>query len=149
MIRWRLETRDGSASYTFEINPNKQDSPYLARDIQWEFHHSTGFTGRRAGRTPHAWGFSGVLRSQAQYDALLEWVGKRSKVILIDDRNDRYLLRLLEFKPVQTAGARNRHAPWRMTYTVTAQIYELLPHPVSDSDAATATTEGASVAVTP
>lgn len=129
MIRWKLETLDLATTYVFEINPNAQSSPLLPRDIQWDFHPSTGFTGRRAGRTPHAWSFSGVLRSQDQYDALLEWVGKRAKVYLTDDRGDRFTLRLLEFKPVQSAGARSRHAPWRMTYQVTALVYEILEAP--------------------
>lgn len=123
-VAWRLETLDGSQSYAFEINPNAQDSPFPNRDIGWEFHPSTDFTGRRAGRVGHTWSFSGVLRTQAQYDALLQWVGKRVKVRLIDDRGDKLLVRLVRFSPAQVGGARARHAPWRWTYSMDAMVYD-------------------------
>lgn len=123
--RWKLSTIDGAQSYTFEISPNSQDNPLPARGYNWEYHHQMGWSGRRSGRTPKQWQFSGTLLSQAHYDALLVWVGKRVKITLTDDRGDRYLIRLLSFQPVQAAGGRG-NTPWRMTYTMQALVYEAL-----------------------
>lgn len=124
MSRWKLELLSGGEFYEFEINPNAQDNPHPTRSIKWDFHPTLGFSGTRQGRSPHDWSFSGVLRSQAQYDALLLWVGKKVKVRLTDDLGNKRIIRLLEFSPQQTAGARSRHAPWRMTYTMRCLIFD-------------------------
>ena len=65
-----------------------------------------------------------MLRSEEQYSDLLAWVARRAKVKLTDDRGDSFIVRLLEFSPSQSAAPRNRLAPWRMTYTVRALIFE-------------------------
>lgn len=125
--RWKLETLDAAESYTFEINPNAQDSPFLVRNVTWDYNGPVlGWSGRRDGRLPKDWSFSGVLRSQAQYDALLVWVGKRVKIKLTDDRGTVYTLRLTTFSPSQQGPAR-RNAPWRMTYTMRAMVYDVEP----------------------
>lgn len=127
MTRWRLESIDAPiASYTFEINPNAQEPPFAERSIAWNFHPATGFTGLREGRTGHAWSFSGVLRSQGQYDELLNWVALRRKVYLFDDRGDRLTVRLVRFNPQQRGGARSRTAPWRWTYEMSCLVYDYL-----------------------
>lgn len=128
-VAWRLETLDAAETYSFEINPNAQDSPFRNRSISWNFHPNTGFTGQRSGRTGYEWTFSGVLRTQAQYDAMLAWVAKGVKVHLFDDRGDKLLLRLTKFSPTQQGGARTRHAPWRWTYTMNALVYEYTEAP--------------------
>lgn len=127
VVRWRFDLLVGVESYVFEINPNAQDNPHPSRSITWDFNPSLGYSGRRAGRTPHQWSFSGVIRSQEQYDAFLYWVGKKVKIKLTDDLLNEYVIRLTDFLPEQTAGARNRHAPWRMTYTMRALIFEVTP----------------------
>lgn len=123
MRRWRIYTVDNLESYTFEINPNAQSTPYLARPVEWDYDSVTGFTGRRAGDLPVRWTFSGVLRTQSQYDAFVLWVGKRVKVWITDDRLDQYLVRLVRFRPRQEAGFRSRQAPWRMTYSMECLLY--------------------------
>lgn len=123
MSRWKIALLDNSQSYTFGISPNDQDSPVLARPVTWDFNPTLGFSGKRAGKLPKQWSFSGVLRSQAQYEALRLWVGKRVKVRLTDDRGDTFIVRLLEFEPTQQAAARNVNAPYRMTYTVRCLLY--------------------------
>lgn len=125
MPRWTLSTLDGAQSYVFVINPNEQTSPFPARGVAWDFNGAKlGWSGKREGRTGHRWTFSGVLRDQAQYDALLLWVGKRTKVRLTDDRGDSFIVRLVTFAPTQQASARS-HTPWRMTYEMTALVYEV------------------------
>lgn len=127
-VRWKLETISGPLeTYAFEINPNAQESPLPNRRVTWNFNGPRlGWSGSRAGRTPERWSFSGVLRSQSQYDELIRWVGKRVKVRLTDDRGDAYTVRLLTFTPTQQAAARNIHAPFRMTYSVAALVYDIV-----------------------
>lgn len=148
MSRWKLELLSGGESYEFEINPNAQENPHPARSINWNFHPTLGFSGSRAGRQPHPWSFSGVLRSQAQYDALLLWVDKKVKIRLTDDLGNTRVIRLLEFSPQQTAGARSRHAPWRMIYTMRCLIFDDLEFRAT-SDTGTGTDDNGTVAVTP
>lgn len=124
VVRWHLREIAGSDTYTFEINPNAQRSPYNSRGVRWKYHPLKGFSGTRDARLPFAWGFSGVLRSKEQYDALVLWANKRVKLVLTDDRGDQFVIRITEFKPTQEAGARLRHAPWRHTYEVSAFVYD-------------------------
>lgn len=121
MIRWTFATLTGSESDVFEVSPNAQDSPLSSRAMTWDFHPQLGWSGHREPRAPTPWTFSGVLHSQAQYDALLTWVSKKVKIVITDDRSERLVVRLLKFEPTQEAGQRNA---WRMTYTMRALIFE-------------------------
>lgn len=123
VTRWRLESLDGQESYEFAINPNDQSSPIPTRDIQWSWTRA-GFTGLRAGRGPHRWEFSGVLRSKAQFDAFKYWVGRKEKVRLTDDLGRGYLLRLMSFKPRQEGGYRGANVPWRHEYSMECLVFE-------------------------
>lgn len=141
--RWTLSTLDGSETYTLQINPQSMESPFPVRAVEWEWNGPRlGWSGRRAGRTPKQWSFSGVLRSEEQYNDLLAWVGKSHKIQLTDDRGDQFLIRLLEFKPTQTGSSRSRIVPWRMTYTMQAQVYAALGQ-MFDSDKLVATERAA------
>lgn len=126
MARWTLSTLDGSETYVFEISPNAHTSMLPDRSVTWAW-TSEGFTGRRAGRTPHPWEFSGVLRTQEQFDHLRDWVAKREKVHLTTDLDQTLLVRLMSFKPSQQAATRNRLAPWRHTYTVSVLTFDAPP----------------------
>ena len=123
MRRWSFTTEGGGETYTFEINPNAQGNPLPSREMTWDSHPTLGWSGKRAPRAPLPWEFSGVLRSKAQYDALLRWVGKRVKIVVTDDRGERLTVRLLSFEPAQEAGTRHRSAPYRMQYTMRALIF--------------------------
>lgn len=125
MSRWKLETLDGSDSYTFGMSPNEQDSPVPNREVTWDFNPGLGWSGKRAGRLPKQWSFSGILRTQEQYEALRDWANKRVKIRLTDDRGDSFIVRLLEFEPTQRAAARNVNVPYRMTYTMRGLLYEM------------------------
>lgn len=120
--RWRFATLDGSEIYEFPVNPNEHGSFVETREIAWEA-SPTGFSGRREGRTPLATSFSGVVRSEGQYNALLDWLNKKTKIRLTTDLGQQFIVRLTAYKPTQEAGYRSRHAPWRHTYTMDLLIF--------------------------
>lgn len=122
--RWSFVTLDGVQTYNFPINPNDQSSPVPSRSVSWSQELGGAYTGTRDGRLPHPWSFSGVLRTPEQHAAFVEWVRKRTKIRLTTDLGQRYVVRLLTFKPTQAAGARARLVPWRHTYTIDCLIFE-------------------------
>lgn len=137
VVKWKFTDLQNATTYVFDVNPNQMSSPVPIRDIQWEHDRVAGYTGRRAGRQPHPWSFSGVIRSPEQYAAFLTWLGKRKKIRVTTDLGQEYIVRLLRFKPKQEAGARNQHAPWRHTYTMECLIFDsmsaIVPAPATAS----------------
>lgn len=142
---WTFHSMDGDPveKYEFEINPNDQDTPTRSRTITWfddpalfwkSYDTKTGYpgvhaiplygyTGLRSPQTPIPWTFRGVVRSEEQYRALEHWVARQRRVLLIDDLGQAMEIFLLSLQFEQVAGARNRHAPYRHTYTMTCLIY--------------------------
>lgn len=124
MLRWKLElASDPNTSYVLEINPNQMTTPVQPQSIQWDYHPVNGYTGNKKRLGAHTWEFSGVLRSQAQYDALVLWANRKKTVKVTDDRGDTFLVKLLQFSPTQAGGGRLRHAPWRMEYSMSCLLY--------------------------
>lgn len=127
MSRWTLQTLDGADSYTFAINPDHQDAPQNKDLINWSWNFQSGFAGIRAPKQPVLWHFSGVLRSQAQYDELIAWATThRTKVRLTTDLPETLIIRITGFAPERTAPQRVA-APWRHTYSITALIFSSQP----------------------
>lgn len=151
--RWTLATLDNSSSYVFEINPNAQTSPLPAPKIDWSYINfqgdTHGFTGLRKGRQPVEWSFSGVIRSQAQYDALLTWVASKTKLVLTTDLPERLVVRLKGLQ-LQRKGPQRTNVPWRHTYTVKALVYDYgVPGTVPGVVAAATVTARAGVVAAP
>lgn len=120
-VQWRIE--GGGHSYAFEINPNAETSPHPSRQIQWDYSRQ-GYAGRRAGKSPTRWSFSGVLRNMEQHDEFVALLNTRTKLILSTDLGERYVIRLVAFKPDQTKHS--RIAPARQLYTMDCLILEYL-----------------------
>lgn len=119
MVRWTLALLDNSESYVMELNPNAAGNALANRAVEWTSSR-LGYTGTRSGRTPQPWEFSGVLRSQAQFEAMVLWLNKRKKVRVTTDLGQQYVVRLVSFVPDQS---RSRvQAPHRHTYTVNCLI---------------------------
>ena len=119
MVRWTLSLLDNSESYVFEINPNAALSAVRNRTIAWRYSRE-GHTGVRSGRTPQPWEFSGVLRTEEQYLALLAWLNKRKKVRIVTDLGQELTVRLVAYKPEQ---AKTRlQAPHRHQYSMSCLI---------------------------
>jgi hypothetical protein len=73
--------------------------------------------------TPHDWTFSGVLLSQAQYQALDDWVQGHGMCHLYDHLGREFLVRLKAFQPVRAPRAKH---PWRHTYKCIVTTYAVL-----------------------
>lgn len=118
-MRWKFQTLDSSQSYTFDMNPNQMDSPLLEKTVD---SHAQGIDGVIRGArkdVAKGWSFSGVLHSQAQYEAFELWLHK-GRIHLTDHLGRTFLVRLTNFDPTR-AGTR-QHA-WRHTYVVSVTTY--------------------------
>jgi hypothetical protein len=124
MTSWAF--KDGAVVYSFPINPNEHGNLVLSRGIEWQYSRQ-GYSGTRAGRIPFATSFSGVLRSEAQYDAMLLWLRKRKRINLVTDLNQEFTVRLTAFKPSQEGASRQAPA-WRWTYSMELIVLESLPY---------------------
>lgn len=120
--RWSLTTLDGSETYTVAINPNAAESALRDQSLSWFLDTSAGFTGVRKKRQPVAWSFSGVVRSQDHYDALLEWSRKRRTVRIVTDLGEALVVRITGFQPGRTAPPRFG-VEWRHTYKMNALVF--------------------------
>ena len=119
--RWKLETLDASDTYTFAMNPNAMAPPHPADGVSFTY-TPNGYIGVRTPAQPVSWQFSGVLREQAQFDALVLWVTMhRTKVRLTTDLNEQLIVRLSGFTAERQASS--RHVPWRRTYSMKALVY--------------------------
>lgn len=118
VVQWKFETLDGLQSYLLEINPNATTTPVRTRPITWTATRA-GFTGTKEKKAPVPWEFSGVLRSQAQYDTFVTWVTKDEKVRVTTHLGQVYVLRFNGFKPVSGGRAA---APFRHLYSIAALV---------------------------
>jgi hypothetical protein len=117
-VRWQFNDLADGTSYVFEINPNADGSPQRRRNLTAVPTTAAdgapvvfeGTTGPPTGQ------FSGVLHSQAQYDAFVTWFKKRTIVQISDDLGRWQRVYITSFKP--TAAFSYRH-PNRAKYTVT------------------------------
>lgn len=113
-LRWTLLDPATSETYTLPQNPNLMDSPTLAeRTITVP--SIGGIRTMRSGRLPTTWSFSGSVRLQADYSALLGW--KSHDLIHITDHRSRVLEVIpLGFEPTPK---RITDRPWGFTYKFT------------------------------
>lgn len=120
MSRWTFY--DGVTTYSHQINPNKMSSPLRPRTVQ---PLATGPDGAarslRAPEPPAEWTFSGIIRSEAQYDDLLLWSQKAGTVTITDHLGRAFQVLMLEFKPDEKRPTRNNawHFDYQMTVLVT------------------------------
>lgn len=136
--RWRIGTLDGSIQYVFEMNPRESTTPVPGRDYSWTVHRTNSasnpvnfvnFTGIQGPRKPFEWEFSGILRSQEQYNALVTWTQEKQKLrvetdlIKSDSSRQSFVVRILSLTLRQEARPRLKNAPWRHEYTMKCLLY--------------------------
>lgn len=129
MIRWKLETLDYVSSYTFQVNPNDAETLVPPTPMSWSRGREVAvgsvlpiFVGNHQTQGPLPWQFSGVLRDEVQYDQMLGWLGRGTKVRLTTDLGQVLIIRLLSFTP-KRSGSQRRAAPFRHTYVIKALVY--------------------------
>lgn len=114
---------DGSDTYTFEINPNEGGSPARKKTISYKSTAAPDgktliFEGRDQ---PPTIQFSGILLTEAQYDAFEEWWDKRQQVRVTDDLGREYWIYIDSFDPKRV---RARSYPWKHQFSITATILD-------------------------
>lgn len=121
MARWTLVAPDNT-TYVFPISPNRADSLVPVNNTVFQDLMRGEYVGVNKGHTPLPWSFSGVVRDSAMYDALLSWVGRKTKVTLTTDLGEVLTVRLTTFQP-DRVGPPRPAAPFRHTYTIKALVY--------------------------
>lgn len=120
-VRWTFTDPVTSDTYTVPINPNAMTSPFKKTSKQ--VLPASPVNGRvRALSTPQPieWQFSGVIRIQAHYDALLTWVSKPYPVSITDHLGRTFPVLLTSFDPQDQRA--NLATKW--TYTVKGYVLD-------------------------
>jgi hypothetical protein len=116
--RWKLTDPVTTAVYTFDNNPNAMSSMYQDRQTLTG-PSSPRFGGIRAVRTPEGpreFTFSGIFKTQGQYDALAAWCRKEYAVTLTDHFNRSWSVLLMAFDPEEQKPS--QRVSWKGTYRV-------------------------------
>lgn len=118
--RWIFHDPVAVETYTVPINPNAMTSPFPKTAKQTL--PASPVDGRvRALSTPQPveWQFSGVIRTQAHYDALLAWVRKQNPVEITDHLGRTFTVLLTTFDP------QDQRTPLTTKWTYTVKGYVL------------------------
>ena len=123
VVRWVFEDPNTLAAYTFEVNPSEGGSPSYQKTISYKSTCAPdgkviAFEGRDA---PKSLEFSGVLFTEAEFDAFVEWWDKRYQVNITDDLGREFSILIETFVPRRE---RARSHPWKHSYSVTATVVD-------------------------
>src|SRR4051794_22764766 len=130
-LRWTLHDPVLGDSYTMEINPNAMTAlggPLQVRAGGIMPKGAALLFGRPA--LPTDWQFSGVLRSQAQYEAFVDWMSRPNRLQLTDHLDRTLVVQLKSFEPVASRG--RRAVPWRHTYSINALVFNVVNGPIGN-----------------
>lgn len=125
-VRWILDDLVAEETWTMPINPDSGSAFPRRRAF------SVGGGYRRDGRErlfeqkPRAeeFNWSGVIRSQAHYDALLAWASKSNAVTVTDHLGRQLRVYITGFEPVDRKPTRRLATRWR--YTMKSVLLEIL-----------------------
>lgn len=123
MPRWIFTDPTLATSYSFDVNPKEGGSPQYKKNIAIQNTLAPG------GKTLLYEGadevqnleFSGIIREQSQYDAMVLWFNKRHQIQVQDDLGRTYMVYITEFSPKRERSIQ-RH--WKHSYTVRAIILD-------------------------
>lgn len=123
MAKWEFRDDMTLDTYTFEINPNEGGSPTYVKKINFEATTAPdGQTLIYEGQAdPRKMSFSGTVLTRDQYEAMVEWFGKRVPIHLTDDLGREFMIFITSF---QAQRQRAVHYQWKHTYTVDATILD-------------------------
>lgn len=125
-VSWVFSDPETLDTYTWEVNPNEGGSPARKKNI--EYQNTAGaagetlvFEGRQEALTGQ---FSGVVLSEAQYNAMIEWFNKPYPVDYTDDLGRTFRIYITSFDP-KRAWSVSHH--WRHSYTCNFIVIEEEP----------------------
>lgn len=122
--RWTLRDTQTNEVWTMPINPDSMTSPVRRRQLRF------ALGGRRDGRIramrvaaeAEDWEWSGAIRTQAHYDALLAWADKAVPVDVTDHLGRTFRVVITDFNP--TDRKPTRRTSWRLRYTMKTKMLE-------------------------
>lgn len=123
VTRWVFEDPVTLATYNFEVNPSDGGSPQYSKNISYSSTSAPGgkvivFEGRDK---PLTLEFSGVILTQAHYDAFVTWFQKRYQVNVTDDLGRQFSIIIESFSPKRERAV---HSPWKHSYSVSATVVD-------------------------
>ena len=123
MAKWVFTDPVDSTSYTFDINPNQGGSPSWSKSITYENTSAPdGKTLMFEGRDEvKSLSFSGTILEEEQYDAMIEWFGKRHAIMMTDDLGRTFNIYITGFNPTRERAV---HYPWKHSYEVNYTILD-------------------------
>jgi hypothetical protein len=123
VVRWVFEDPNTLDTYEFAINPSEGGSPSYDKTISYQATSApdgklVSFEGRDQPQTIE---FSGVLFTEAEYNAFVEWWDKRYQVQVTDDLGRSFYIQINSFTPTRKRAIQH---PWKHDYTVTATVVD-------------------------
>lgn len=122
-VRWVFEDPVTLDTYSFDINPNDGGSPQFIK--RYEYRNTSAPDGKvimYEGRDdPKSLEFSGVLLTEEQYNAFVEWWDKRYQVVVKDDLGREFSIVIESFNPKREKAVSH---PWKHSYQIKATIVD-------------------------
>lgn len=112
-IAWVFTDADGY--YPWPTNPDTSTSGSVKRAFAYEVVTRETFSTLEARESAEIMAVSGVLFTQAEYDAFETWYAKGHAIFLIDDLQRVFKVFMTKFTP-ERAGSANK--PWRHKYSM-------------------------------
>lgn len=119
VVRWRFYEKANMANtYTWEVNPNAGGSPGTEKAMTQNVTTGPRRTGilQEGQYSPPSISFSGVILTQAHYEAMEDWFTRRVLLEMRDDLGRRFVGVFSSWQPERVYKASNA---WYHTYQAT------------------------------
>lgn len=115
-VAWVFTDLVTNETYNLPVNPNEGGSPSYRKSITYQNTAAPDgkvlmFEGRD---DPKQSSFSGVLLTEGQYNAFVEWFEKRHQIQITDDLGRTFTCYITSFDPKRRRSALH---PWKHDYT--------------------------------
>ena len=124
VVRWTFTELSGKAeppTYTFHINPNEGGSPTIdkAFAVNTNAGPNRGVIVQEGQSGVPTLSFSGVILTQAHFEALEEWFDRRILLLMTDDLGRQFKGIFSTWQPERSRRAFN---PWYHTFSATLTV---------------------------
>lgn len=122
-VRWRFHDTVTGEVWAMPINPDSMSPNGPTRNLthsRWRY----GVTTIEQPRVDRELTWSGVIRSQAHYDALLDWASREHAVVVSDHMGRNFRVYITDFDPTDRSPI--PRAPKRWRYTMKTKLLEEL-----------------------
>lgn len=115
----------GPITYLLPVNPNDGGSPSFKKTVTYQSTSAPDgktlvFEGRDEVQTLE---FSGVILTEDQYYAFIDWWRKRHQIHITDDLGRQFWAYITSFEPKRV---RAQSHPWKHTYSASATVVDWL-----------------------